>query len=264
MGKTKRNLLIFLCGLVFLTVVAVLVANFIPEPGDTTKDFAKWGSFAVLGEILALFVLVTRTAIGRSASAFTIVLDRPREAEWADLNVKDIVWDEKKCIMLLGNESIPITPAHMEGSGDWVIKLSSDLYGNISETDVIDLILVDDGENIWNSKFYLHSKQVQIYPRPVEIVSEADPDSGVGLIAYRGKLRSSIDGLDAAKAKALITDIKTEFPSIIGFVALQYPDDVRDGDADGSKAKKLLKRLVSRTAKKRVGRGKWQAAIDNL
>lgn len=77
----------------------------------------------------------------------------------------------------------------------------------------------------------------------------------------RKDLKQAIDGLDAAKAKALIIDIQTVFPSVTPFVALQYPDDVRDADADGSKAKAVLKRLVSRTAKEREDRSKWLDAI---
>ena len=83
-------------------------------------------------------------------------------------------------------------------------------------------------------------------------------------LAARDQLRSLIDGLDAAKAKALITDISTEFPSTIPLAALRYPDDVRDADADGSKAKELLKGFVTLTAKEREDRRKWQAAIDSL
>lgn len=84
--------------------------------------------------------------------------------------------------------------------------------------------------------------------------------------AFRDRvdLRQAIDGLDAAKAKALITKIENEFPSIIPFVAIQYPDDVRDADDDGSKAKKLLRRLIVLTAKEPEDRSKWKAAIVSL
>ena len=75
----------------------------------------------------------------------------------------------------------------------------------------------------------------------------------------------AIDGLNPANAMALITKIENEFPSIIPFVALQYPDAVRDADTDGSNAKKLLKRLVVLTAKEPEDRSKWKATmIDSL
>ncbi len=80
----------------------------------------------------------------------------------------------------------------------------------------------------------------------------------------RADLRQAIHALDADAAKALITRIETEFPSTIDFIARQYPDDVRDADADGSKAKKLLRRLVVLTAKEPDDRSKWKAAIDSL
>lgn len=77
----------------------------------------------------------------------------------------------------------------------------------------------------------------------------------------RVALRQAIDTLNPAQAKALIIKIETEFPSVIPFVALQYPDDVRDADADSSKAIKLLRRLVLMTAKEPEDRRKWKAAI---
>ena len=80
----------------------------------------------------------------------------------------------------------------------------------------------------------------------------------------REDLKTLIDGLEGAKAKTLITNIQTVFPSqsTIDFIAAQYPDDVVD--ADGSKAKTVLKRLISRTAKEREDRRLWQAAINSL
>lgn len=101
-------------------------------------------------------------------------------------------------------------------------------------------------------------------PRLAEIVSETDDDPKVQAFAARNLLKSLIHGQNAAEAKALITKIETEFPSTIDFVALQYPDDVRDADIDGSKAKKLLRRLVVLTAKEPEDVNKWLGAFGPL
>lgn len=80
----------------------------------------------------------------------------------------------------------------------------------------------------------------------------------------RMNLRQTIDGLDPNQAKALIIKIETEFPRATVFVALYYPDDVRNTDADGRKAKEVLKRLVTVTVQIPKDVEKWRTAINDL
>jgi hypothetical protein len=83
----------------------------------------------------------------------------------------------------------------------------------------------------------------------------------------RAALKVTIDGLDADKAKALITIVKTEFaaaPGIVNFIDEQYPEGDRAADQTGSKAKTVLKRAVNFTAKTAADVDKWNAAIANL
>lgn len=86
-----------------------------------------------------------------------------------------------------------------------------------------------------------------------------------GMFDRRNELMKKIDGLAAAKAKALVTKIGDEFPA--GgkpFIEAQYPDTTRTFDVTGSKAKTLLKRVVTLTVRNPEDAAKWQAAIDSF
>jgi hypothetical protein len=80
----------------------------------------------------------------------------------------------------------------------------------------------------------------------------------------RENLESAIDGLSVDKAKALVAKMASEFPEIKPFVELQYPSNVRAADANGDKAKLLLKRLVSNTVRNSRDAEKWRNTINGL
>ena len=84
------------------------------------------------------------------------------------------------------------------------------------------------------------------------------------MFEIRANLRSSVDGLDPAKARRLITTIGSVFTEIKPFIESQYPAATRAVDADGSKAKTVLRRAVNDTALSAEDAAKWQAAIANL
>lgn len=75
---------------------------------------------------------------------------------------------------------------------------------------------------------------------------------------------SMIDGLDAAKVIALVTKIEAEFSGAKPFIEAQYLESMRASDVTGSKARTLLKRVVTLTVRSREDADKWQAAIDSL
>jgi len=78
------------------------------------------------------------------------------------------------------------------------------------------------------------------------------------------QLRDTIDGLDATKAKALVAKVAAEFTEVKRFIAVQYPRATSTGDANGSKAKTVLKRAVTLTVNEREDADKWQSAIRHL
>lgn len=82
------------------------------------------------------------------------------------------------------------------------------------------------------------------------------------MFVTRSVLGNTIDGLDATKAKALVAKIATGFPEIKPFVDAQYPSATQKADADGSKAKTVLKRAVVLTVRSPEDAGKWHSAIE--
>ncbi len=87
--------------------------------------------------------------------------------------------------------------------------------------------------------------------------------SGV-MFAARDQLRSSINGLDAAKAIALETNVAAVFSGAKMRIESWNPDRSSASDETGSKARTLLKRLVALTVRNPQDANNWQAAIDSL
>jgi len=92
------------------------------------------------------------------------------------------------------------------------------------------------------------------------LLSVTEPESVTPeMFATRDQLMRDIDGLDAPKARALVAKIEAEYPEFKQLAELQYPQDVRDGDKTGDKAKKLLKRAVVLTVRTTADAAKWQS-----
>jgi hypothetical protein len=97
---TQRNLLIFLCAIIFLTVIAVLSANLgFPNDSVTTQSFARWGLAAVLAEIVGLFVFVAKGIFQPKIGAYSLVISMPRDLE--SLDISQIAWDIQNCFLVL-------------------------------------------------------------------------------------------------------------------------------------------------------------------
>ena len=77
----------------------------------------------------------------------------------------------------------------------------------------------------------------------------------------RKTLRDQIDALGTVQAKRLVQRISEEIPSSKILVEVQYTSEINAKDEDGSKAKKLLRRLIILTAKEEEDRRKWQSLI---
>ena len=164
---TQRNLLVFLCIIIFLTVIAVLAANLgFPNESATTQSFAKWGLGAVLVEIVGLFVFVAKGIFQRKANAYSLVVGMPKEL--ASLDVSQIAWDQKNCFLVLlttkEEERFRIIPvAGALAPNSWEIKLPSTLSEKITETDPVYLLLTDSFGNRWEvGSFYLFQRSLSL------------------------------------------------------------------------------------------------------
>ena len=161
MDTAQRNLLIFLCSLVLLTVIAVLAATFgFPVRSDTTETFAKWGQAAVLGEIVALFLLIARNIFSDKGGAFSLVVSP--KPEWSSL---DLAWKNDACFIRFGTEKFPVYPALSPVGAAWEIRLPGNIYRRLKDTDVLELFLTDQKGNQWEGgAFFLFQKQLHLNP----------------------------------------------------------------------------------------------------
>lgn len=101
--------------------------------------------------------------------------------------------------------------------------------------------------------------QAEVRLRPITPGS-ASPE----MFLRRSALGTAIDGLAAAKAKALVPKIATMFPEIKPFIDAQYPPDTLAADTTGSNAKIVLNRAVVLTVRTEQDAEKWQSAIGGL
>ena len=161
-NKTQRYLLIFLCGVVLLTVIAVLLANLgFPTKTETTKEFAKWGLGAVLAEIIGLFIIVTRGIFAQKSSIYSLVIRSPEELP--GLDITRIEWDLKNCFMKFREEKHLIKPALSPVGPAWEIRLPDAIHRRISETDAVELLLTDVRGNTWRvPPFFLFQRQLAL------------------------------------------------------------------------------------------------------
>jgi hypothetical protein len=164
---TQKNLLIFLCVIIFLTVVAVLSANLgFPNESGTTQSFAKWGLAAVLAEIVGLFVFVAKGIFQPKIGAYSLVISMPQDLE--GLDISQIIWDIKNCFLALllpnSEEKLLIQPVLSDKGKSWEIKLPGALYDKVSETTPITLLLNDIKGNKWEKSFYLFQRPLDLQP----------------------------------------------------------------------------------------------------
>lgn len=78
----------------------------------------------------------------------------------------------------------------------------------------------------------------------------------------RADLKSLVDNLDTTAAKSLLEDVSREFTAAAEIISTQYTPEVNANDADGSKAKILLRRLVTLFAKNDQDRAKWRELLE--
>lgn len=157
----QKYLLIFLCGLVFLTVVAVLVVNVgFVEDSETTRNFAKWGTMAVLAEIIALFAIATRQVFSDKVSTYSLVIGPLRDIE---VDIANISWDAEQCYLQFASEKVPVKPVRSAVGRAFEIKLPYSLFEKVDEQTPIEIYLRDKYGCDWEiESFYLYQKEVTL------------------------------------------------------------------------------------------------------
>ena len=153
--------MIFLCGLVFLTVVAVLFANIgFENPTETTKFFAKWGTGVVLAEIIGLFAIATRWVFSERISTYSLVIGPLEDIE---VDIARISWDMGGCFLHVSEDKWPIKPVRSKVGRAFEIKLPYSLFEKVDEQTPIEISLRDKFGCDWEvESFYLYQKEVTL------------------------------------------------------------------------------------------------------
>jgi hypothetical protein len=156
--RTQSSLLIFLCGLVLLTVLAVLAANIglLPE-SETTASFAKWGMAAVLAEIIGLFTIVARGVFSKRTGSYSLIVKPLHGIDIAKIN-----WDVKACYLEFSENRHPIKPVLSPIGAAAEIKLPYGLVDQVGEATPVDIYLKDTLGNHWTAAFFLNQKTIDL------------------------------------------------------------------------------------------------------
>lgn len=151
MRTSQLIILATLSGLVVLTVVAVLAANFgLLGPEAAQSPLARWGLAGVLGELVALYVLIGRLVFEKRRE-ITVEIGPPRELP--NLDISQIEWVKQDCFLETweGTKvSIGLVPSQVGPS--LRVELPTNV-GNILATDkYVELMLKDKKGNTWQVK----------------------------------------------------------------------------------------------------------------
>jgi hypothetical protein len=117
---------------------------------------------------------------------------------------------------------------------------------------------------LWDRPHHLYHPSEYTAGTTAEIFERATRPRLSDLDAVKALLPYTVDVLDGDRAKALVASIAAGFIDIEPFIATQYSADIAAADADGSKARKVLKRLVVLTVRGTEDVEKWQGAIGAL
>ncbi len=157
----QNYLLIFLCVLVFLTVLSVLWANLANPSSETGLAwFARWGAGFVLVEIIGLFALVSKYIMTKDGEQEISLFIFPKEP-FVSLNP---IWDVQSCRISGDNGELVITGLTHGTGGTLEVPLSVSQCSQISDGKPL-LIKVKDNKGIeWSSSFHLSRLQSRVLP----------------------------------------------------------------------------------------------------
>lgn len=102
--------------------------------------------------------------------------------------------------------------------------------------------------------------QAKEFLRRASAVSDAQ-SATPEMFVRRAGLAAAIDRRDGMMAKSLTSGVKDACPEINAVIDAQYPPPTRDSDADGSKARMVLKRALVLTVRSPDDANTWQRLI---
>jgi hypothetical protein len=182
--KLQQNLVWLVGGLFALTVIAVLWANLVGST-DTRDAFARWGLLGVVGEVVALFVLITRGIV--LPRTYSVTLGPPEDMP--GFNFSRIAWDKDRCRALCAGLDMKVTPVRSAIGGSFEIVIPPEILAKTTETQPIELRLIDKKGYTWEvQSFHVFQRTVilEYMEQRDEIIAAYSPEKKKDLNVARG------------------------------------------------------------------------------
>ena len=154
-SKQQNIILYTLSGLVVITVLSIIAANFdLFGTGAINSTLAKWGPAGALAEIIGLYVFVAKVFFTPKDFKYSLLITYPKSLPNFDITV--VEWIEAKIISEDLNENVKIVPS--QGGPTFRVHFTPKIiqYLNQRPDEPIELKLMDKKQNKWAVKpFYL-------------------------------------------------------------------------------------------------------------
>jgi hypothetical protein len=147
---------------VVLTVLAVLAAALGFIQSEQAALLAKWGMVGVLGEIIALFVYVSKWTLRERKPSLILVAPRIPPS-LRHLDIARIDWSRDSCYIVFGSvrERIQLIPDPI-GSA-FRVQIPDGVMEKLKDDDVLELQLLDTKGNSWHVRpFLLFQSQLSL------------------------------------------------------------------------------------------------------
>jgi hypothetical protein len=178
MNRPQYLVLIALTVLVVLTVLAVLAAGLGLFPA-AKESLTKWGPVGALGQIIALFIFVTKILFSKQDGRRVSLLLGP-PTEFPDLDITRILWSDEECLVRAGKRRQRVTLVPARAGGSFRIQMPNGFLESVDSQQPIELLLKDAKGNRWCVRpFFPSENMVPLFLLETEekiIADYGDPD----------------------------------------------------------------------------------------
>jgi hypothetical protein len=158
MTLAQKIVLSVLVLVVLATSAAVLAVNlgFVAQ-GATQQTFAKWGSAAVLSEIVFLFVLVGKKVFNLGGRMSIQILPSP---DFPTLKPGRIRWNDAKCFLKTEKVDARVRLINSSVGQTWTVHIPAKVAEKLADTDLVEFRFEDDRGNEWAAGPFLRNEYV--------------------------------------------------------------------------------------------------------
>jgi len=144
--------------IVLATVAAVLWVNLgFAGPEAQKGNFATWGTAAVLGEIVALFVLIGRS-VWLPKPRLSIQILPPQD--FPAVRPGRFIWNDQKCFVRSTNVDKQVRLINSNIGQAWTVYIPQDILNQIADKEYIEFYFEDSNGHEWAAGPFLKNEYV--------------------------------------------------------------------------------------------------------